>query len=128
MEQLNPQFIDREKREQIEFYQTWVRDVLKGELAGIDDLVALRSRFMLDEYDQRVVYDLGIDTDMLVDLVEGIDSKIKGRLLETTEEILCSVFHAKLFAVGIQAGERVLPVESLEIKRSEEHTSELQSH
>ena len=77
MEQLNPQFMDREKREQIEFYQSWVRDVLKGELAGVDDLVALRNRFMLDEYDQRVVYDLGIDTDMIADLVEGIDSKIK---------------------------------------------------
>lgn len=115
MEQLSPQFIDREKREQIEFYQTWVRDVLRGELAGVDDLVALRSRFMLDEYDQRVVYDLGIDTNMITDLIEDIDSKIKGRLLETTEELLCSVFHAKLFAVGIQVGEQVLPVESLEI-------------
>ena len=27
-----------------------------------------------------------------------------------------SVFHAKLFAVGIQTGEQVLPVESLEIQ------------
>ena len=115
MEQLYPQFIDREQREQIEFYQTWVRDVLKGELAGIDELTALRKRFMLDEYDQRVVYDLGIDTDMITELVEEIDSKIKGRLLETTEELLGSVFHAKLFAVGIQVGEQVLPVESLEI-------------
>ena len=115
MEQLSPQFIDREKREQIEFYQTWIGDVLKGELAGINDLVVLRSRFTLDAYDQRVAYDMGLDTDLLAEFIEEIDSKIKGRLLETTEELLASVFHAKLFAVGIQTGEQVLPVESLEI-------------
>ena len=115
MEHLNPQFIDREQREHIEFYQTWTRDVLKGNLVGVDDLVALRNRFTLDEYERRTAYDLGLDTDTIEDFREEIDSKIKGRVAEIAEDILCSVFHAKLFAVGIQTEEQVLPVESLEI-------------
>ena len=115
MEHLNPQFMDREQREHIEFYQTWIRDVLKGNLAGVDDLVALRNRFTLDEYERRAAYDLGLDTDTIEDFREEIDSKIKGRVAEIAEDILCSVFHAKLFAVGIQTEEQVLPVESLEI-------------
>jgi hypothetical protein len=116
MEHITPHFIDREQREHIEFYQTWTRDVLRGALAGVDDLVMLRTRFTLDEDERRTAYDLGLDTDMIEDFREEIDSKIKGRVAEIAEDILCSVFHAKLFAIGIQAEDTVLPVESLEIQ------------
>ncbi len=116
MEHPSSQFIDREQREHIEFYQSWVKDVLQGNIAGVDDLIALRNRFTLDTYDQRVAYDMGLDTDMLEVLLEEINSKIKGRILETTEELLGSVFHAKLFTVGVQTGEGIQVVESLEIR------------
>lgn len=116
MEHITPHFIDREQSEHIEFYQAWTRDVLRGALAGVDDLVMLRTRFTLDEDERRTAYDLGLDTDMIEDFREEIDSKIKGRVAEIAEDILCSVFHAKLFAIGIQAEDTVLPVESLEIQ------------
>src|SRR5690348_7175215 len=99
MEHITPHFIDREQREHIEFYQAWTRDVLRGALAGVDDLVMLRTRFTLDEDERRTAYDLGLDTDMIEDFREEIDSKIKGRVAEIAEDILCSVFHAKLFAI-----------------------------
>lgn len=115
MEQVTSHFIEQERRERVVFYQTWISDVLRGEVAGVDDLTALRTRFSLDEHERRIAHDLGIDTEPIEYIRENLDSKIRGRLGEITEDILGSVFHAKLFMVGIQVGEHVLPVESLEI-------------
>lgn len=107
--------MDSEQREHIDFYRTWVGDVLRGEIAGVDDLIALRKRFTLDRYDQRVVHDMGIDTEMLDGLLEEINSKIQGRVAETAEELVCNVFLANLFSVGVRVGEEVRLVEGLEI-------------
>lgn len=115
MEHPNPHFIDSEQREHIDFYRTWVGDVLRGEIAGVDDLIALRKRFTLDRYDQRVVHDMGIDTEMLDGLLEEINSKIQGRVAETAEELVYNVFLANLFSVGVRVGEEVRLVEGLEI-------------
>lgn len=115
MEHSHSQFIDRQQREQIDFYQTWIRDVFRDDIAGVDELIALRNRFALNEHELGVVRDTGLDVDMFGDLLEDIDSKIQGRVAETAEELLGNVFLANLFRVGIQVGEEVRVVEGLKI-------------
>lgn len=114
MEQPQPTFISRERREHIEFYQDWVRTAFIDGLAGLDSLLQLRDRFTLTEDDLQAIKFRGLDMELLAAPVRELQAAIEAEVADAVSDLQQSVFDAQLFQVAVVLGEDVGRVESVQ--------------
>lgn len=108
MEQSRPAFLSRETREDIQFYQTWIDQVLR---TRSDEHLEHAYR-ELERLQGDAAVELGL-SDQVALLKEAWREKMNERSEEIAQDFQKNIFDAKLFRVGIVVDGEVYEIDSV---------------
>lgn len=113
MEHARPTFVSRETREDIQFYQNWIDEVLRTQF----DNYLEHGYKQLERLESEAAVELGL-SDHVAALKQLWRQKMNERSEEIAQDFQKNIFDAKLFRVGIVAEGEVFEINGVAVSEA----------